>query len=168
MPKCKWLCVNIRHGGLAEKSLCLNTISLSKYPLHFSPSSNPRTHSAAANSVCTREDSLNHHSHHFYSAIVPLLAIFYNSALISARSRVTAGRNSLSFPTNDLALNQKTFKFVSQFQILALHTISTHPSFHFPSFYLALSAFLATCFPHDQPSSWLVNCSLSHPSVSIH
>lgn len=168
MPKCKRLCVNIRHEGLAEKSLCLNTISLSKYPLHFSPSSNPRSHSAAANSGCTGEDSLNHHFHHFHSAIVPLLAIFYNSMLISARRRAIADRNSLNFPTNDLTLNQKTFKFICQFQILAAHAISTHPSSHFPSLYLALSAFLAACFPHDQPGSWLMPCSLSHPSVSIH
>lgn len=164
MPKCKRLCVNIRHGGLAEKSLCLNTISLSKYPLHFSPSSNLRSHSAAANSGCTREDSLNHH---FHSAIVPLLTIFYNTMFISAR-RATADRNSLNFPTNDLALKKKKFKFICQFQILVVHTISAHPSSHFPSLYLALSAFLAACFPHDQPNPWLMPCSLSHPSVSIH
>lgn len=157
------LCVNTRRGGLAEKSLCLNTVSLSKYPLHFSPSGNPRSHSAAANSRCTGDDPLKHYFHHFHSAIIGNIL----QQLIHFRKQEPEPRNSSSCPANDLALNQKTFKFVCQFRYwlytqsaLILLPISLLPIWH--------SALLAACFPHCQPSSWLAPCSLSHPSVSIH
>lgn len=164
MPKCKWLCVNIRHGGLAEKSLCLNTISLSKYPLHFSPSSNPLSHSAAANSGCTGKDSLNHH---FHSAIMPLLAIFYNSMFISARRRATADRNSLNFPTNDLALNQKTFKFICQFQILLRANNQYSPFVPFPFSLSGTLCFLGSLFP-TRPAQFLDDTLLTVSPICFH
>lgn len=99
----------------------------------------------------------------------PLIIIYSNSR---AESDAPSTPQWMILVFLQMTLKKKitfTSKFVCYFEMLALPLI--HPFIILPIFLLSIwQSFLslAPSFPLNQPSSWRLPCSLSHPSVSIH